>query len=58
MNKKDPERDFWERAAVTALGAILATETQATVEEAVAMAANAADLLLTEWRARLTKEWD
>lgn len=55
-NTADSERAFWESAAVTALGAILATETQATVEESAAMAVYAADKLLEAWVEHFSRE--
>jgi len=56
MKNPAEQRAFWEAAAVTALGAILATETQATVEESAGMAATAADHLLAAWVKKFGKE--
>lgn len=48
-------RQFWERAALSAIDAILATEKDCTVEEAAGMAADVADHLLKHWRSRFSK---
>jgi hypothetical protein len=52
---KDPQQhqlEFWERAALVGLDAILATENDCMTAEAAEMAAMAADALLVEWRKR------
>ena len=55
-NPADHERAFWESAAVTALGAILATETQVTCDDSAGMAATAADEMLRHWQARFAEK--
>jgi hypothetical protein len=51
-NPEEHQLEFWERAAITAASAILATETGCTVEEASEMATDCADRLLVAWRSR------
>jgi len=55
-NLPERERELWEHFAATALAAVLATETHATVEEAAAMSVDAADRLIEAWNARFGKE--
>ena len=50
------QRDFWERAALAALPALILAEKDSLVEEAAQMAADTADHLLAAWRQRFAKE--